>query len=215
MVFDIDVLIPTAKKKTENCLYQIYAALHSGVNSRINILMGGSYPELTNQLDLEKWGDRIRIFDDIPQGNPSIPIKHAFENMNWDNWVLVNPDDDCLLPWGLKHLLDAAPGMGMVMGQTLGVSRKQHLDFSNWKIGISITESHCSTAIYNMQMLKTLPKPWMEISPINDYLINKKMADNFPYKIIPSVCHVQAFAELENLGTEFSNRFNQLYGHLL
>lgn len=214
-MFDIDVFIPTLKKRTDNLLCQVHTALNSGLNARVTIsIPDNDYAELINKLtDKEKIN--IRLIKKVPQGEPSIPIKYCLENESWSNWLLIIADDDCLMPWGLKHLYDATPGMGMVMGQTLGVSRNMHLDFSSWKIGVGVIPCHCSTAFYNVRMLEKLSKPWCEIDPLSDYRLIQKMAENFPYKIIPSVCHVQSFAELENLGTDFSAKFHNLYGHLL
>ena len=214
-VFDLDVIIPTRKKQTNNLLCQVHTVLNSGFNVRVTIGIPDSeyhefFENLTNR---EK--ECIRLMKNVAQGSPSIAFIYMLENMDWVDWIFPTADDDCILPWGLKHLLEVHNDMGMVMGQSLGVSREKHLDFSSWKIGHSITECHCSTAIYNMRKMETLSKPWFENSPVSDFLLIKRMSENFPYKIIPSVVHVQAFAELENLGSIFTENFNKLYGHLI
>lgn len=217
MKADIDVFIPTSKRpeRLNNLLCQIYIALNSGVDTRVTVAMEGDYPELMKRLSVHQIAT-IRFIKDAPQGNAAIPLKHCIENYEWNDWVLISAcDDDCLLPWGLKHLWDATKGVSMVIGQTLGVSRKQHYDFSAWKIGISVVPCHVSTVMVNMRSLERLPKPWIDIDPLTDYLLVKRMADHFPYRIIPNVCHVQSFAEIENLGKEFSDQFGQLYGALL
>ena len=215
MVFDLDVFIPTLKQRLNGLVCNIHTIFNSGLNVRVTIsLPDNDYPELMELLT-EKEKECIRFVPNVPQGEPSIPIKHCLENVELLEWVYLVADDDCVLPWGLQHLWEAREGYSMVMGQVLGVSRNKHLDFTAWKIGFDIIESHVSTAMYNMRSLEKLPKPWYEISPISDYLLIRRMAENFTYNIIPSVVHVQAFAELDNLGPIFMNNFSKLYGHLL
>lgn len=213
--FDVDVFIPTRKTLLGNLNCQVQAVLNSGVNARATVSIGDdSYPEFTDNLTPEQL-NRVRVIPNVPQGSASICIKHCLENIEWAPWVLTVADDDCLLPWGLKHLWDAREGVSMVIGQTLGLSRERHLDFTAWKIGIGVTSCHVSTAMINMRSMATLRKPWMDLDPLSDFLMIKRMADNFPYRIIPSVVHVQAFAELDNLGSDFIRNFNSIYGHLL
>ena len=215
VAFDIDVFIPTLKQRTDNLLCQIHTVLNSGLNVRVTLSISDEhYPEVVENLT-EKELKALRIITRVPQGEAAIPIKYCLENFEWADWVYPISDDDCVLPWGLQHLFEATEGVGMVMGQTIGVSRKKHYDFSLWKLGIEIAPCHASTAMYNMRCLEKLPKPWYEIDPLSDFKLIEKMSKNFPYKIIPSVVHVQAFAELENLGREFSDSFMKIYGCLL
>lgn len=212
---DIDVFIPTLKKRTNGLLCNVHTVLNSGLNVRVTVsIPDESYPDLMDGLtDREK--ACIRIIPNVPQGEPSIPIKHCVENVEWAEWLYMIADDDCILPWALQHLWNARKGVAMVMGQVIGTSRKDHLDFSGWKIGLSITECHVSTAMYNTKRLQELPKPWYEIDPLSDYKFIKKFSDHFPHKIIPSVVHVQAFAELSNLSPDFCADFYRIYGRLL
>lgn len=215
-MFDVDVLIATSKKleRLDNLICQVHTVLNSGINSRVTVAMEGFYPEFICRFTDEQF-KRIRIIDDAPQGSPSIPIKYCMENIEWSDWLYSTADDDCLLPWGLKHLMEATKDVSMVIGQTLGVSRQRHFDLSAWKIGREIIPCHVSSALINMRSLEMLPKPWLEIDPLSDYFLIEKMSGKFPYKIIPSVISVQAFAELENLGQKFSEDFNKIYGHLV
>lgn len=214
-MFDLDVFIPTLKQRTDNMLCQAHTVLNSGLNVRLTVsLPDNDYPELMDNLT-PKEKEKVRLIPNVPQGEPSIPVKHCIENIDWSDWMYFPADDDCVLPWGLKHLWEGRDGVSMVIGQTLGVSRKEHLDFSAWKIGYGVIPCHVSTALFHMPSLKSLPKPWYNIGPLADYELIKYMSANFAYKIIPSVVHVQAFAELENLGTEFASQFKMLYGHLL
>jgi hypothetical protein len=213
--FELDVFIPTIKKKLNGLLCNVHTVLNSGLRVRVTIsLPDDSYPEFMDKLTEEE-RSCIRLIKNVPQGNPSIPIQFCMENLDWLEWVYMAADDDCILPWALKHLWEAREGVSMVMGQVIGTSREKHLDFSEWKIGIDIIRCHVNTAMYNFNSLRTLPKPWLEIDPCSDYLMIKRFADNFPYKIIPSVVHVSAFAELENLPEDFVIMFKRMYGHIL
>lgn len=215
-MFDIDVVIPTAKQleRLNNLVCLINIIQNSGVRARAYIVMEGEYPELMERMTPKNL-EKMAFCKNAPQGGPSIPIKYALENLSLSDWVTVIADDDCLLPWGLKHLWEATNNVSMVVGQTLGVSRKDHYDLSSWKIGIGIIPCHVSTALFNMRKIETLSKPWLEIDPLSDYILIKRMAETFPYKIIPNVVHCQAFANLENLGDDFGDYFNKTYGHLL
>lgn len=230
-MFDIDVVIPTAKQldRLDNLVCQINTSLNSGVDTRVVILMEGEYPELMERLT-SKQIEKIMFVKDAPQGNPSLPIKHCIENVELSEWMYSVGDDDCILPWGLKHLWEATQNIynvqnilnasnvdkvSMVIGQTLGVSRDNHYDLSLWKIGHGIIPCHVSTALINVNRLRSLPKPWFEIDQLSDYLLIKRMSENFPYKIIPNVVHCQAFANVENLGPDFGAYFQKTYGHLL
>jgi hypothetical protein len=215
VAFDIEVFIPTLKQRTNNLLCQIHTALNSGLNVRVTLsLPDESYPEIIENLT-ESELKYIRLIKNVPQGEPSIPIKYCLENIEWGDWLLSVGDDDCILPWGLKHLWDARENVSMVIGQTIGVSRNKHYDFSAWKIGYRIIPCHVSIAFINMRSLEKLPKPWLEIDPLSDFKQIERMSNHFPYKIIPSVVHVQSFANMENLGNEFTKNFMEVYGHML
>lgn len=213
---DIDILIPTSKKpeRLNNLLCQIHTVLNSGINTRVTLAMDGPYPSLTSQLSHYPLS-KVRLVYGAPQGSPAIPAAYCMENLEWGDWMLNVSDDDCVLPWGLRHLWEATKDVSMVIGQTIGVSRTKHLDFSAWKIGIGVIPCHVSTALINMRSLETLPKPWYRDDPLCDYLLIQRMSENFPFKIIPSVVHVQAFAEIENLGPEFGQIFRDVYGDLI
>lgn len=213
--FDLDVFIPTRKQQLGNLVCQAQAVFNSGVNARLTVGIGDDqYQEFLDQF-IPKHQNRIRIIPNVPQGGVSICVKHCMENIDWSEWVLSVSDDDIILPWGIDHLWEAREGVAMVIGQTLGVSRENHLDFTAWKIGVAVAPCHVSTAMINMEKLKTLPKPWIVHDPLFDFILIRRMADTFPYRITPSVVHVQAFAELENLGSEFGENFRKVYGHLL
>jgi hypothetical protein len=213
--FDVDVFIPTLKNRTANLICQIHTALNSDVKSRVTIsIPDDDYPELMDQLTTQE-KEKVRILKNVPQGEPSIPIKYCLENYGWCDWIFNDADDDCLLPWGLKHLLEASQNVSMVVGQIIGVSRDKHYDFSSWKIGHSITQCHISKILFHFPSLVKLPKPWLEINPVSDFIFAKRMADNFAYKIIPSVVSVAAFAELYDLGVDFESNFRLLYGSML
>lgn len=212
-MFDIEFLIATQKKRLEGLLCQIHIALNSGLNVRVTVGMDGEYPELMEKLP-ESYKDKIRFVKNVPQGTPSISFGYLYENMDWDGWIYAVADDDIVLPWGLKHLWENREGVSMVIGQTIGVSRDDHFDFSGWKIGYEVVENHVSTAFINSKDLSKLPKPWIVNEPNSDYLIIKRMADHFKYRVIPNVVHVQAFAKFENLGEEFKESYMNIYGHL-
>ena len=215
MAFDVDVFIPTLKQRTNSLLCNVHTAFNSGLNVRVTVsLPDDSYDELMDNLT-EKEKNLTRLIPNVPQGSAAIPIAHCLEKIEWSDWVYPVADDDCILPWGLQHLYEATEGVGMVMGQTFGTSRKKHYDFSSWKLGFQIIPCHASTAMYNMRKMEKLPKPWYLIDDLSDFYLIKKMSDNFPYIIIPSVVHVQAFAEASDLGEEFSANFHGFYGHML
>lgn len=211
---DLDVLIVTRKKRLDNLLCQVHTILNSGMNTRVTIGIEGEYPEFVSKLFPAQL-ERIRIVSGVPQGDPSIPIQYCMENLEWSDWMYSSADDDCILPWGLKHLWENRDGVSMVIGQTIGVSRERHLDFSAWKIGRSIEVCHVSTALINMRSLEKLEKPWLTVDPVSDFHLIDRMAKLYPYKITPSVVSVQAFAELNNLGDVFCENYMKIYGHLL
>lgn len=215
MNYDLDVFIPTLKKRTNGLLCNVHTVLNSGVNVRVTVsIPDDNYPEFMDALtDKEK--SCVRIINNVPQGDPSIPIEYCLENIEWTEWVYIVADDDCVLPWGLAHLMSARQGMSLVMGQAIGVSRIRHFDFSSWKIGIDVVEGHVNAAMFNYNTLKKMKKPWFTNHPCCDYLLIKKMTDLYPYRIIPNVVHVSAFAELENLTEEFQNEFMSTYRNLL
>lgn len=230
-MFDLDVVIPTAKQldRLDNLVCLINIVQNSGINSRAYIVMQGEYPELMERMTQRNL-DRMEFCKTAPQGHPCLPIEYALGELELSEWFISIADDDCLLPWGLKHLFDATKDIvgaknlmnsanidkvGMVIGQTLGVSRVDHYDLSLWKIGIGVIPCHVSTALVNVPMLRKLERPWLPIDPLADYLLIKRMSETFPYKIIPNVVHCQAFADVENLGEEFGAYFKKTYGHLL
>jgi hypothetical protein len=222
MGFDLDVLIPTAKNKKHlnTLLTQINTALHCGLNTRVTIGMMGDYPELTERLN-PKDSDRIRFIKDAPEGGEvgHRAIKYIFENpdIEWTDWMRYICDDDLATPWGYKHLWGAKDGFSMVVGQALGVSRNTHYDFSHWKLGVGIIFCHVagSQIIFNRRDLEKLEKPWWDLSRTYDYDFIKRMSVNYPFKIIPNVVDILAFAEFENLGSDFKSQFMNLYGHLV
>lgn len=214
-MYDLDVFIPTLKQRTNGLVCQAHTIFNSNMKVRLTVsLPDENYPEFMDKLTEEE-RKHVRFIPNIPQGSPAIPIKHCLESAEWPDWVLVMSDDDIILPWGLQHLWEARKDVSMVIGQTLGVSRKEHLDFTAWKIGSDIVACHVSTAMIHMRSLETLSKPWVELSPLCDFFTIGLMARNFPYRITPNVIHVQAFAEFENLGSEFLENYQKIYGHLL
>lgn len=217
---DVDIFIPTSKKlkNLETLLCQIYIALNSGINTRVTIGMKGEYPELMQRLTPNQL-PRIRFIKDAPEGGEvgHLAIQYMLEELTWADWVRYICDDDCITPWGLKHMWEARHGVSMVVGQALGVSREKHYDFTAWKLGPSITFCHVAgnQVMFNMRSLEKLPKPWWGPSRTYDFDFIKRMSENFPYRIIPSVVDVMSFAELENLGREFQQNFHALYGGIL
>ena len=217
MAFDLDVFIPTAKQpeRTNNLICQINTALNCGLNTRVTIGMEGDYPGLLDNFRKEQL-ERIRIVTGVPQGTPSISIEHVLETTDWVDWVHIPADDDCVLPWGYQHLWEARKDVSMVLGQVLCVSRATHLDFSSYKVGRKLEVGFISgaCALFNMRSMEKLPKPWMPNNPVSDFDMIKKMAENFPYTIIPNVVSVMSLTELESLHHSFQDHYKKIYGHL-
>lgn len=195
---EIDVLIPTAKKRVDNLLFQIRSALGQGLDVRVTIAMNGEYPELMERLtDEEK--KKMRFVTDAPDGcigNPA--VLHALETLDWADWYFQTGDDDALLPWGLKHLYENREGVCMVVGRALCVTKDGHKDLTPWEVGKTLEFCKVSgaCALFNFRAVEKLPRPWWNPgSQVSDFELIHRMSRMCPYRLIPSVIFVLALEE--------------------
>lgn len=212
---EIDVLIPTARQpeRFHNLLFQIRAVLNSPVNARVTVAMSGEWPELIHAIHPKEW-DRVRIASECPDGQKGNPfhteggymsgpkVAWCLDNLDWGDWWYFMGDDDCLLPWGLRHMLDASDGVDMVIGQVLGVSRKDHLDFTPYTIGRSIARCRVSSAgaMFRVEAMKKLDKPWWNPnSGYADWELIERMSKAYLHRITASTIHVLSLCELPQL----------------
>lgn len=220
---DIDVIMPTNRKRLWNFLFQLRAALANDLHVRVTIAMSGPWDELRAELSPREL-ERIRWVNDAPDGatgdpfnNPagymgSPKIRWCMENMEWADWFYVVCDDDALLPWALPALWAERADCAMVLGQVLPVSRIEHWDFTAYQIGRVIQRCRVSSAsgIINMRFLETLPKPWYnERSGYADWELIERMAKHFPSKVIKTTVHVLALCEPAQLPPSEADRVLQ------
>lgn len=222
MTPDIDVLIPTAGKRFHNCMFQINAVLSSNVDARVHVMTSKPWPEMRNVFDLD---DRVIFYENTPEGganngdvyNPSgflgLPkVSWALDHIELADWFCYFHDDDALLPWGLKYLMDAREDVSMVVGRALGVSRSQHLDFTPYVVGKTIDRCRVGNAcaIYETESLQSLPRPWFFPEYIYaDWELINRMARHFPYRTIPNTVQVLSLYEREHLPTDIQQRVDE------
>lgn len=210
---EIDILIPTNRKRLWNMLFQIRAALASPIKTRVTIAMSKPWPELMAHLYPQEM-TRIRVIEDAPDGTDGDPfhnaagymgapkIKWCLENLEWADWFYQLGDDDALLPWGLEHFWHARHGVGVVIGQVLSVSRKEHLDFTPYKVGRKVERLRvsCAGALINIPALRTFEKPWYnEFSGYADWEIIARIKSKFPVRVIRNTVHVLSLCEMDQL----------------
>lgn len=190
--FDIDVLIPTSKKRLSKLLWQIRSCFNQTVPVRITVVSSGEYPQLMDSLTEEE-KSKMRFITDAPSGLcGNAASKYAMENYEWGNWFYSIGDDDALLPWGLRHLWLNRIGVDMVIGRALCVSKGRQFDLTNYRVGAVLACGQVSgvCTLFNFRKIEELGKPyWNAGSMVADWELIDKMAENYRYKIIPeTVC---------------------------
>ncbi|MDI6788498.1 MAG: hypothetical protein QME51_09020 [Planctomycetota bacterium] len=197
---DIDILIPTSKKRLQKLLWQIRSCFNQGLDVRVTVASTGEYPELLERLtDVERI--KMRFIIDAPEGLcGNAASKHAMENYEWGDWFYSIGDDDALLPWGLKHLWNNKQGVDMVIGRALCVSKGQNLDLTQYRVGTVLARGRVSgvCTLFNFRKVEKLGKPyWDADSVVSDWELIEKMAENHKYKIIPETVCVLALGNVQ------------------
>ena len=187
---DVDVLIPTSKKRLDNLMCQIHTAQNQGFQVRITIAMSGQWIALEEKLGAYD-AENIRLVYDAPDGligNPA--VQYCIQNLEWCDWYYQTGDDDSLMPWGLKHLYEQIDEHSkMIIGQAICVTKNDHRDISHKKVGRVILEGAVSgvCVLFHMPSVKKLSPPWWNPeSKVADYELIRKMANSYPYKVIPN-----------------------------
>lgn len=196
----IDVLIPTAKQRLNNLLFNIRGILLQELPTRITVASTGEYPELMDALsDIEKAS--IRLITDAPAGAwGNAASKYAMENLDWHDWFYSIGDDDAILPWGLKNLWDNKENVSMVIGRALAVGKNGQKDLTEYRIGSMLGQGRVSgvCALFNFRDIEKLGKPyWVAESPVSDWWLINRMANTYKYRIIPNTVCALALATTE------------------
>lgn len=214
MISDLDILLPTGRQRLHNLLFQIRAILSSPVKARPVVMMGARWPEFLDALSTDE-RDRILICwnaPDVPELKGQQKVEWALENLILAPWFAYFSDDDALLPWGLEALMQNNQGVSMVMGRVLGVSRKNHLDFTPYAVNKAIVRNHCSNAgtIYKTEDVLKLERPYLNLAePASDWEFIERMAKNHNHRIIPDVISVLTLYEMEQFPTDVQRVIKQ------
>lgn len=225
---DIDVFMPTARKRLWNAIYQVHAVLANPYNVRLTIATHEEWPELRS-LITDQENERVRwvIGDpDCKSDNPFhepngygavLKWHRCLERLDWATWYTNATDDDCWLPWAMDHYMKqirepGADKFGMLITPSLAVSRSSHFDFTPYRLGRAVERCKIgmNNVLINMRKMEALSRPYFDVcSAYADWELIKRLADAFPYKMLDHVTSVQSLCNFENLPPEFQSKVLQ------
>lgn len=188
----IDAIMPTAQIHLDGAICQVKTATNQDCPVRVTIATATPFkkPDAFSPSELA----RIRFVEGVPQGNWGHPaVGYCLENLEMGDWIYPMGDDDCLLPWGLKHLYEATRSdLSMVIGTALSVYKDNHIHRPDRSLGYRFARGYItgSCALLNYNMIKKLEKPWWAANDYGaDWLLMERLSKIAPYVQLPNtVC---------------------------
>ncbi len=191
----IDILIPTKGDRINGLLYQIHAFLNQSYNMlTIWVLIDSNNPNgvkkhIGESLMVSYGNVRLIQVPEEWRGNHGHnPIRYALEELPLrGTWFNTSGDDDCVMEWGMEHLIAASDDVDMVIGKCIP-TRRNH-DYESEILGkdIELGKITGSCCLYRTDKVREIGYP---IKGYNaDWeLIEKMMEGNF--RKIDSVVYV-------------------------
>ena len=140
----IDILIPTAGKRMNGLFYQISAFLNQSYHRLVVwVLIDHDDFEFIDAQIRDKFPSRhsvlktINVPDEWRGNYGHNPIRYAVEKLPLKGeWINTSGDDDCVMEWGMEHLVSASDDVDMVIGKCIP-TRRNH-DYQEGVLGRNI-----------------------------------------------------------------------------
>lgn len=199
----IDVLIPTQGKRINGLIYQIQAFLNQSYKFvNVWVLVDSedfNFIEYTIKRRLAPPYSRVHVIN-VPRewgGNYGHnPIRYAIERLPLNGvWLNTSGDDDCVMEWGMGHLIDNSDDVDLVIGKCIPTKRNHDYDGDVLGRDIELGKVTGSCCLYRTSKVKEIGYS-SENYNADWILIEKMMEGNF--RKIDSVIYVMP----QSLGEE-------------
>lgn len=192
---NVDILIPTKGERINGLMYQIGAFLNQNyLKITIWVLIDSDNFDVINARIRDTFPHRHHLLKTINvpdkwRGNYGHnPIRYALEELPLEGeWFNTSGDDDCVMEWGIGHLVENSDDVDMVIGKVLAV-RRNH-DQVNCVLGSEMEWSKItgSCCLYRTSKVREIGYS-AEGYSADWHLIKKMMEGNF--RKINSVIYV-------------------------
>ena len=164
---NVDILIPTKGERINGLLYQISAFLNQNYyHITIWVLVDHDDFGLINSYIRDNFPSRhsvlkvIEVPDEWRGNHGHNPIRYALEKLPLKGeWFNTSGDDDCVMEWGIGHLVENSDDVDMVIGKCIP-TRRNH-DYQENVLGrdIELGKVTGSCCLYRTSKVKEIGYP--------------------------------------------------------
>lgn len=190
----VDILLPTKGERLNGLVFQVNAILNQSYKNRILwVLVDGDegiYDLIKRTLSEQCRGAYEVIQVPIGwKGNwGHRPIKWALENLPLEGeWVITSGDDDCIMEWAIKELVDNSESVDTVIG--ICIPTKRDYSFVKFYLGETIAFANITGSCCLYRRSKVMEVGYDDSKYEADWILIEKMI-KFPYRHINSVLFV-------------------------
>lgn len=160
----VDIIIPTAGKRMNGLLYQISAFLNQSYHRLIVwILIDHDDFDFINAQIRDKFSNCHSVLKTIKVPNAwrgnygHNPILYAIERLPLaGEWFNTSGDDDCVMEWGIEHLITNSDDVDMVIGKCIPTKRNHDYDGDILGKDIELGKVTGSCCLYRTSKVKEI-----------------------------------------------------------